>query len=114
MGHVDVVERHIRHVEAFLGHALQAKLLDAGAYADAVTALAEAQLALARAGRPAAEAPLRRASAAESRLFERRAVSPRVRHSVRAAVAAALCLADGHGPDEANGWLSRLRAVVAA
>ena len=114
MNHTDVVERHIRHLEAFLEHALHARLVDSGAYADAITALAEAQLALARAGKPSAEASLRRASDAENRLFERREVSPRVRHSVRAAVAAALCLADGHGTREADEWLHRLRAVVAA
>ena len=110
----DLVEAHMRHVEGFLDHALRAGLIDADAYTDAVTALAEAQLALARVGRPAVEAPLRRASAAEGRLFGRSAVPPRVRHSVRAAVAAALCLADGHGASEADEWLNRLRAIVAA
>jgi hypothetical protein len=101
-------------LELFLEHALQMKLIEPSAYLDAVTALAEAQLALVRAGRPVAEPALRRASAAESRLFGRRAVPSWVRDSVRAAVAVATTLAAGQPPNEAAGWLSQLETALAA
>jgi hypothetical protein len=110
--HQETVEGHIADVEALVGRAFQTRQIDASAYADAVTALAESGLALARIGRGAAERPMVAASQAESRLYARWHVSRVVREAVRAAVAATLCLVDGNDPRGATAWLGELVRVM--
>jgi len=106
--HQEIVEGHIADVEALVNRAFQAQQIDAGAYADAITALAESTLALARIGKMTAERPMLAASKAEGRLYARWHASLVVRQAVRAAVAAMLCLVDGNDPRGATAWLSEL------
>jgi hypothetical protein len=106
--HQDIVEGHISDVEAFVNRAFHSNQIDGATYADAVTALSESALALARIGRSTAERPMRAASEAESRLFGRAHANPVVRQSVRAAVAAMLCLVDLNDPRSSQHWLGEL------
>ena len=103
----DVLHDRLNQVEVFLNLELATKNIDPTAYVDAMQALADAQLALVRAGTPGAERPMRAASEAESRFQRREQRNQRARACVRAAVAASLCLADG-GHAEAGDWLLRL------
>jgi hypothetical protein len=106
--HQEIVEGHIADVEALVNRAFEANLIDAGAYTDAITALAEAELALARIGKVTAERPMQAASQAEGRLYSRWQASAVVREAVRAAVAAMLCLVDGNDARGATTWLNEL------
>lgn len=103
----DVLHDRLNQVEVFLNLELATKNLDPTAYVDAIQALADAQLALVRAGTPAAERPMRASSEAELRFQRREQRNQRARACLRAAIAASLCLADG-GHDEAGDWLLRL------
>jgi hypothetical protein len=103
----DALHDRLSEVEAYLTHEFERQALDPAAYIDAINALADAQLALARAGSPAAERPMREASAAELRFQRREQRNARARACLRAAVAASLCFADG-GDAEAGEWLLQL------
>jgi|SRR5579884_71019 len=103
----DPIQDRLSEVEAFLTYELERRELDPAAYVDGISALADAALALARAGTPAAERPMREASEAESRFQRRERSNARARACLRAAVAASLCLADG-GSAEAGEWLLQL------
>jgi hypothetical protein len=103
----DLLHDRLTQVEVFLSFELASKRLDPTAYVDAMQALADAQLALVRAGTPGAERPMRAASDAELRFQRREQRNQRARACLHAAIAASLCMADG-GEDEAGDWLLRL------
>jgi len=108
----DIVESHIADVESYVTELFEARRIDALSYTDSITALSEAALALARIGRPTAERPLRAASQAEARVYARWQCPSSVRHAVRAAVAAALCLVDQRDDRAATNWLADLATIL--
>jgi hypothetical protein len=103
----EALHDRLNDVEAYLTHEFETQALDPTAYIDAIHALADAQLALARAGTPAAERPMREASEAEMRFQRREQRNSRARACLRAAVAASLCLAEGV-ENQAGEWLLQL------
>jgi hypothetical protein len=107
----DQIHDRLSQVEAYLTSEFEAKALDAGAYVDGIHALADAHLALARAGKPTAERPMRQASEAESRFQRRARQNVRARLCVQAAIAASLCAAEGVD-QQAGEWLSQLKQTL--
>jgi hypothetical protein len=99
-------------VERYVTWLFENSQIDAAAYSDAITALSQSQLALARYGKGTAERPMREASWAESRLYARRQSSTTVRHAVRNVVAATLCLVDANDVRAAERYLNDLIAVL--
>src|SRR5438067_13403657 len=107
----EAIHDRLSEVESFLTGEYKDHHIEPAAYVDAIHALADASLALARAGTPAAERPMREASDAEARFQRRERRNARARACLQAAVAASLCLADG-GESEAGAWLLQLAHVL--